>query len=46
MRNKYADAIQEHVSECVEDLNSLHQLLKQHSWTRVSVKVQSVYYRF
>lgn len=38
MLNKYADAIQEHVSECVEDLNSLHQLLKERSWTRVERK--------
>ena len=38
MLNNYADSIQEHVSECVEDLDSLHQLLKQRSWTRVERK--------
>ena len=38
MLNNYADAIQEHVSECVEDLDSLHQLLKERSWTRVERK--------
>jgi uncharacterized protein YutE (UPF0331/DUF86 family) len=38
MLNNYADAIQEHISECVEDLDSIHQLLKQRSWTRVERK--------
>jgi len=38
MLNNYADAIQEHISECVEDLDSIHQLLKQLSWTRVKRK--------
>ncbi len=38
MLNNYADSIQEHVNECVEDLDSLHQLLKQRSWTRVERK--------
>ena len=38
MLNNYANSIQEHVNECVEDLDSLHQLLKQRSWTRVERK--------
>ncbi len=38
MLNNYADSIQEHVNECVEDLESLHKLLKERSWTRVERK--------
>ena len=38
MLNNYADTIQEHVSECVEDLESLHKFLKERSWTRVERK--------
>ncbi len=38
MLNNYADSIQEHVNECVEDLDSIHQLLKQRSWTLVERK--------
>ena len=38
MLNNYADSIQEHVNECVEDLESLHKLLKERSWTRIERK--------
>lgn len=38
MLNNYVYSIQEHVNECVEDLDSIHQLLKQRSWTRVERK--------
>lgn len=38
MLNNYADAIQEHINECVEDLDSLNKLLKDRSWTRVERK--------
>ena len=38
MLNNYADAIQEHVNECVEDLESIHQLLHERTWTRVERK--------
>lgn len=38
MLNNYVSAIQEHVNECVEDLDSIHQLLKERSWTRVERK--------
>jgi hypothetical protein len=38
MLNNYTDSIQENVSECVEDLDSLQQLLKERSWTRVERK--------
>ncbi|MFT6248621.1 MAG: hypothetical protein ACJAZQ_001830 [Cognaticolwellia sp.] len=38
MLNNYVDAIQEHVNESVEDLDSLHQILQKRSWTRVERK--------
>ncbi|MDF1584704.1 MAG: DUF86 domain-containing protein [Methyloprofundus sp.] len=38
MLNIYVDAIQQHVKECVEDLDTLHDILKQRSWTRVERK--------
>jgi len=34
----YIDAIQQHVNESVEDLDTLHELLKQRAWTRVERK--------
>lgn len=38
MLNNYVDAIQEHVNESVEDLDSLYQILQNRSWTRVERK--------
>ncbi|MGB0937623.1 MAG: type VII toxin-antitoxin system HepT family RNase toxin [Colwellia sp.] len=38
MLNNYVSAIQEHINECIEDLESLHQLLKERSWTRLERK--------
>jgi len=38
MLNIYVDAIQQHVNESVEDLDTLHEILKQRSWTRVERK--------
>ncbi len=38
MLENYVDAIQEHVNECVEDLDSINKLLKERSWTRVERK--------
>jgi uncharacterized protein YutE (UPF0331/DUF86 family) len=38
MLNAYIDSMEEHVNECVEDLNSLYQLLQTRSWTRVERK--------
>jgi len=38
MLNSYVDAIQQHVNESVEDLDSLHDLLKERSWTRIERK--------
>jgi len=38
MLNSYVDAIQQHVNESVEDLDTLYALLKQRSWTRVERK--------
>ncbi|PCI61285.1 MAG: hypothetical protein COB35_06810 [Gammaproteobacteria bacterium] len=38
MIETYVDAIQQHVNESVEDLNSLHSLLKQRHWTRLERK--------
>ncbi|WP_428357395.1 type VII toxin-antitoxin system HepT family RNase toxin [Methyloprofundus sp.] len=38
MLNIYVDAIQQHVQESVEDLDTLHDILKQRSWTRVERK--------
>ena len=38
MLNTYVDAIQQHVNESVEDLETLYDILKQRSWTRVERK--------
>ncbi|MBL4744614.1 MAG: DUF86 domain-containing protein [Cycloclasticus sp.] len=38
MLNIYVDAIKQHVNESVEDLDTLHDILKQRSWTRVERK--------
>ncbi|NOQ65144.1 MAG: DUF86 domain-containing protein [Methyloprofundus sp.] len=38
MLNIYVDAIQQHVNESVEDLDTLHNILKQRSWTRIERK--------
>ncbi|NQY63791.1 MAG: DUF86 domain-containing protein [Alteromonadaceae bacterium] len=38
MVETYVDAIQQHVNECVEDLDSIHVLLKERTWTRVERK--------
>ena len=38
MVETYVDAIQQHVNECVEDLDSIHLLLKERTWTRVERK--------
>ena len=38
MLNTYVDAIQQHVNESVEDLDTLYDILKQRSWTRVERK--------
>ena len=38
MLDSYVDAIQQHVCESVEDLNSLHQILQVRSWTRIERK--------
>lgn len=38
MLNMYIDAIQQHVNESVEDLETLYDILKQRSWTRVERK--------
>lgn len=38
MLNIYVDAIQQHVQESVEDLDTLHDILKQRTWTRVERK--------
>ena len=38
MLSIYVDAIQQHVNESVEDLDTLHEILKQRSWTRVERK--------
>jgi uncharacterized protein YutE (UPF0331/DUF86 family) len=38
MLNIYVDAIQQHVNESVEDLDTIHEILKQRSWTRVERK--------
>jgi len=38
MLNIYVDAIQQHVNESVEDLDTLYDILKQRSWTRVERK--------
>ncbi len=38
MLNTYIDAIQQHVNENTEDLETLHAILQQRSWTRVERK--------
>jgi len=38
MLNTYVDAIQQHVNESVEDLETLTDILKQRAWTRVERK--------
>ena len=38
MLNTYIDAIQQHVNESTEDLETLHVILKQRTWTRVERK--------
>jgi len=38
MLNTYVDAIQQHVNESVEDLETLTDILKQRTWTRVERK--------
>jgi len=38
MLDIYVDAIQKHVNECVEDLDSLYAILQHRSWTRVERK--------
>ena len=38
MLDNYVDAIQQHVNECVEDLDSIYLLLKVRTWTRVERK--------
>ena len=38
MLNIYVDAIQQHVAESIEDLDTLHEILKHRSWTRVERK--------
>ena len=38
MLNTYIDAIQQHVNESTEDLETLHAILKQRTWTRVERK--------
>jgi len=38
MLNMYVDAIQQHVSESVEDLDALYNILTERAWTRVERK--------
>jgi uncharacterized protein YutE (UPF0331/DUF86 family) len=38
MIENYVDAIQQHVNESIEDLDSLHELLKQRHWSRLERK--------
>jgi len=38
MLNSYVDAIQQHVNESVEDLDTIYEILKDRSWTRVERK--------
>ena len=38
MLNTYVDAIQQHVNETIEDLDTLYSILKERSWTRVERK--------
>ena len=38
MLNAYAEAIQQHVNESVEDLEAIYLILQQRSWTRIERK--------
>ena len=38
MLNTYVEAIQQHVNESVEDLDSIYTILQERSWTRVERK--------
>ncbi len=38
MLNPYVEAIQQHVKESTEDLETLYQILKERTWTRVERK--------
>ncbi len=38
MLDNYVDAIQQHVNQTIEDLDSLYSILQQRSWTRVERK--------
>jgi len=38
MLSAYVDAIVQHVNESVEDLESLHEVLQERSWTRIERK--------
>jgi len=38
MLSNYVDAIQQHVNESVEDLETIHDLLKERAWTRIERK--------
>lgn len=38
MLNTYVEAIQQHVNEAVEDLESIYAILQERSWTRVERK--------
>ena len=38
MLNTYVEAIQQHVNESIEDLDSLYNILQERSWTRVERK--------
>jgi len=38
MLNTYVDAIQQHVNESIEDLDTLYAILQERSWTRVERK--------
>jgi len=38
MLNRYVDAIQQHVNESVEDLDTLYNILTERTWTRIERK--------
>ena len=38
MLNSYVDAIQQHVNESVEDLDTIYSILQERAWTRVERK--------
>ena len=38
MLNTYKDAIQQHINESIEDLDDIHDILQQRSWTRIERK--------